>query len=181
MIVNLLTAIAVAAVVILMIWAGFRTLRRPMPRSLIPLVVGGCVISYGIYSEYTWESRTLAQLPESIAVVHRMAGRSAFSPLSYVIERTDQLSMVDTANMRRHPDYPDYAMVDLLLMARFTPVVRVRQLVDCRGSRRADLSVDPVFDQQGLPIGLQWDVLPTEHALLNTVCRNGGKQAEVPR
>lgn len=170
MIVQSLTAIALSVVVILMTWAVFRTIRRPMPGALIPLLIGATVIGYGIYSEYTWEARTLEKLPPSIEVVHRVAGESVFSPWSFLIPRTDQLSLVDTAGMRRNPGFPDQVMLDLLLVRRFNPVVQVRQLVDCKSGQRADMAGEIRFDDQGAPLDLQWESLPSDHRLLQIAC-----------
>lgn len=170
MIVQLITAIALSVVMILMFWAAFRTFKKPMPRTLIPLVIGATAISYGIYSEYTWESRTLEKMPDSIEVVHRFSGTSAFSPWSYVIPRTDRVSLVDTAMIRRNPDLPDYAMLDLLFLQRFSPVARARQMLDCRGAKRADLVGEPEFNEQGLPVNLNWEQLTPEHRLVEIVC-----------
>ena len=170
MLVHLITAFAVTAVVVILTWAVYRTLKRPMPRSLIPIMIGGTVIAYGIYSEYSWESRTMEQLPASVEVINTFAGKSAFSPWAYIIPRTDRLSLVDTNAMRRNPEYPDYVMLDLLLMQRFNPVRQVRQLVDCRQSRRADVKSDPVFDSEGLPENLQWETLQEGHRLVEVAC-----------
>ena len=170
MIVHLITAFAVTAIVIILTWAVYRTLKKPMPRSLIPIMIGGTVIAYGIYSEYTWESRTLEQMPASVEVVNTFSGKSVFSPWAYMIPRTDRLSLVDTNAMLRNPQYPDYVMLDLLLMQRFSPVMQVRQLVDCRKSQRADLTSDPVFDSEGLPENLQWEALPQDHRLVEVAC-----------
>lgn len=141
-----------------------------MPRYLIPMLASATAIGYGIYSEYTWESRTLAQMPASVQVVHRQPGKSMFSPWSYLIARTDRISVVDTDTIRTNPRFPNYVMVDLLLLQRFNPVARARQLVDCGGSRRADLISEPVFDTQGLPVDLQWNIVPEEHKLIRVAC-----------
>ncbi|NND90569.1 MAG: hypothetical protein HKN42_06865 [Granulosicoccus sp.] len=173
MIVHMITAFAVSAVIMLMTWAVFRTIKRPMPRYLLPMIVGGTVIAYGIYSEYSWESRTLSQMPESVELVHRLSGKSMFSPWSYLVPRTDRLSVVDTREIRRHPDHAEFVILDLLLMQRFSPVIRVRQIVDCAGRRRADLTSDPDFDDQGIPVGLQWESLSEDHPLLPAACGSG--------
>ncbi|ASJ73066.1 hypothetical protein [Granulosicoccus antarcticus] len=170
MLVNLISAIAVSAIVFLLVWAYFRTVKKPMPRALLPILIGGTAISYGIYSEYSWESRTLQQMPASVEVVSTFEGRSVFSPWAYLIPRTDRMSLVDTNTIRRNPEHPDYLILDLLLMQRFSPVMQVRQLVDCQRSQRADLTNDPVFDSEGLPTDLQWETLPEDHRLLEVAC-----------
>lgn len=170
MIVQLLTAAALSILLILMAWAAYRTFKKPMPGALIPLIIGSTIILYGIYSEYTWESRTLDKMPDSIEVVERFAGTSAFSPWSYVVPRNDRLMLVDMASLRRNSDHADYVMLDLLLMQRFNPVAKVPQLVDCRNARRADLTADPEFDEQGLPVGLSWNDLGAAARLMELAC-----------
>jgi len=170
MIVHLITAVVLSLIFLLMTWAVFRTLRKPMPGSLIPIVLGATVILYGGYSEYTWASRTLDKMPESMEVVQRGASKSMFSPWAYVVPRTDSLSVVDTNNIRRNPEFKAYAMLDLLILQRFNPVLQIRQLVDCQNSRRTDLRKDTTFDAQGLPENVQWQDIVADHRLIEVVC-----------
>lgn len=170
MIVHLISTLALAGLSVLFAWAVFRTIKRPMPRALIPALAAISAIVYGIYSEYTWEGRTLAQMPESVQVVHRFQGASIFSPWAYVISRTDRLSVVDTQVTRRNPSLPQLAMIELLFLQRFNPVIRARQLIDCQEYRRADLTADQDFDEQGLPVDVQWDSLDQNHPLIDVVC-----------
>lgn len=170
MIVHLITAVLISVVVILVTWAVFRTTKKRMPGFLIPMLIGVTVIAYGIYSEYTWESRTLASMPESMQVVNRVSGTSLLSPWSHIFERTDSLSLVDTQNIRTNPGQPGFSMLELLIMQRFNPVLRIRQLVDCNNRQRADLVADPEFDAQGLPTGLDWQAVSEDHPLMRVAC-----------
>jgi hypothetical protein len=170
MIVHLITAVLISVVVILITWAVFRTTKKRMPGFLIPMLVGVTVIAYGIYSEYTWESRTLASMPASMQVVNRVSGKSLLSPWSHLIKRTDSLSVVDTQNILKNPEQPGFSILELLVLQRFNPVLRIHQLVDCNNKQRADLIADPEFDSQGLPTGLDWRAVPEDHALLQVAC-----------
>lgn len=170
MIVQFISAIALAIIALLFCWAIYRTLKKPMPRHLYPIVAAASVIAYGIYSEYTWADRTIAQLPDSIEIVHELAGTSMFSPWSFVIPRTDRISMIDTSTIRRHNDLPDHVMAELLLMQRFTPVIRVPQLIDCVNKRRTDVTSNATFNEDGLPTNAQWEMLATEHPILRVLC-----------
>lgn len=170
MIVQFISAIALAVLAILFCWAIFRTFKKPMPKYLYPMVAAASVIGYGIYSEYTWADRTIAQLPESIVVVHELAGTSVFSPWSFAIPRTDRLSLIDKATIRRNDNLPDHVLSELLLMQRFAPVVRVPQLVDCNGRRRTDVTDNASFGEDGLPVNAQWENLDAGHPLLRVLC-----------
>lgn len=170
MIVQFISAIALAILALLFCWAIFRTFKKPMPKHLYPIIAAASVIGYGIYSEYTWADRTIAQLPDSIKVVHELAGTSMFSPWSFVISRTDQLSMVDTASIRRNDKLPNYILTDLLLMQRFSPVIRVPQLIDCERQRRTDVTTNATYDNDGLPTNAKWENLDSGHAIVNVLC-----------
>ena len=171
MIVQFISAIALAILAVLFCWAIFRTLKKPMPRHLYPIVAAASVIGYGIYSEYTWADRTIAQLPNSFEVVHRLNGTSVFSPWSFVIPRADRISLIDKASIRRNDVLPDYVMTELLLMQRFAPVVRVPQLIDCKAGRRTDVTTNAAFGDDGLPANAQWENLEAEHPMLGVLCR----------
>ena len=170
MIAHAIATILLAALSVLFAWAIFRTLKKPMPAALIPSLVAVSVIAYGIYSEYTWASRTLSQLPDSMKVVHEIKSKSVFSPWAYLIPRTDRLSVVDTLAIKRNPELPQMAIIELLLLQRFNPVISSRQLIDCDQARRADLPVGQTFDESGLPKNVQWQSLGNDHPLLNVVC-----------
>jgi len=173
MIVQFISAIALAILAVLFCWATYRTFQKPMPRHLYPIVAAVSVIGYGIYSEYTWADRTIAQLPDSIEVVHQLAGTSMFSPWSFVIPRTDRISLIDKASIRRNDNLPDHVMTELLLMQRFAQVVRVPQLIDCRGRRRTDVTNNATFGGDGLPTNAQWENLEAEHPILRVLCAKG--------
>lgn len=170
MIVQFISAIALAILALLFCWALFRTFKKPMPKHLYPIVAAASVIAYGIYSEYTWADRTIAQLPETINVVHELSGTSMFSPWSFVIPRTDRLSLIDKASIRRNDTLPDHVMAELLLMQRFAPVVRVPQLIDCLGKRRTDVTNNASFGEDSLPTNAHWENLEREHPLLRVLC-----------
>lgn len=174
MIVQMITAVVLSIVLLLMTWAVFRTLRKPMPGALVPVIIGATVIIYGIYSEYTWESRTLKNMPESVEVVQRVASKSVFSPWAYLFPRIDKLSVIDTQSMRRHEEHKEFVMLELLILQRFSPVLQIRQFVDCQNARRADLDKDPSFNEQGLPAALEWRSLSQDHRLLQVACKTSG-------
>ena len=170
MIAHAIATILLAALSVLFAWAIFRTLKKPMPAALVPSLVAVSVIAYGIYSEYTWASRTLSQLPDSMEVVHEIKSQSMFSPWAYLIPRTDRLSVVDSLAIKRNPDLPQMAIIELLLLQRFNPVISTQQLIDCDQARRADLPAGQTFDESGLPRDVQWQSLDDDHQMLDVVC-----------
>ena len=156
MIVRLVAATVVAATAVLVTWAVYRTLGRPMPRSAWPILIAASLIGYGVYDEYSWRSRTLAALPDSIAVLGEGASRSPFSPWSYLLPRTDRLSLVDTDAVRTHPARPELRLVTFVLLERMQPTRTVREVVDCAERRTAVIGTDTAFDEDGAPLEVRW-------------------------
>lgn len=56
------------------------------------------------------------------------------------------------------------------MLQRINPVLRVLQRVDCSRNRRADLTMDQEFDEQGLSVNVQWDSPDVGQALISAVC-----------
>ena len=170
MLVHFVVTLAVTVVACLMCWAVFHTLRRPMPRYLLPLIAGSVAIGYGIQAEYTWGSRTAGVLPDSFAVLREVEDRSVFAPWTWLVPKVVRFSAVDTAAIGRHPSHPDLRLVDVLLFERFHPVRRVPQLIDCAGERRADPGDGRAFTVDGLPEELVWRAFDEGDALPEAVC-----------
>lgn len=170
MLVHLIASVLITAIVLVMVWAVYRTRSRRMPGGMYPLVAALCLIGYGIYTEYTWESRTLAQMPASIRVVHEISRPSVFSPWAYLIPRTTQLSLVDTAALKTNKRQPGMVMTDMLIMQRLYPTVRLPMMIDCEKQARADLHGEQRFTRDGLPQGARWIPLEADHPLLRVVC-----------
>ncbi len=170
MLVHLITSLVVTAIVLLMVWAIYKTRSKRMPGGMYPLVAAISIIAYGIYTEYSWESRTLSQMPESIRVVHEISRPSVFSPWAYLIPRTSQLSLIDSAALRTNEKQPGLIMTDLLIMQRLYPTVRLPMMIDCQKNARADLQADQRFTEGGLPEGVEWVSLKPDHVLLKAAC-----------
>ena len=173
MLVHLIASVLVTAIALLLVWAVYRTISRPMPGALYPLIGGACLIGYGIYTEYSWESRTLDQLPESMQVVHRISRPSVFSPWAYLVPRTTQLSLIDSAALRTNDRLPGMVMTDLLIMQRLYPTARVAMMLDCTRHARADLLAEQAFAADGRPLDVDWISLRPDHPLLETACNAG--------
>lgn len=170
MIVRLVAATVVAAAVLLSVWAAYRTLGRPMPRSAWPLLITASLVGYAAYDEYSWRSRTLAALPDQVVVAGEGASRSALSPWSYLVPRTDRLSLIDRRRVRTHPDHPGLRLVEIALLERMQPTRKVEEVVDCAGDRAAVLRGEPEFGADGLPEGARWYPLDADDARLDIVC-----------
>ena len=170
MIVRIVAASAVAAAVILLTWAVYRTRGRPMPKAAWPILIGGSLIGYGVYDEYSWRSRTVGALPENVVVVGEGASRSPLSPWSYLLPRTDRLSLIDTERVRTHPNHPELRLVEIALLERMHPTLAVNEIVDCETGRGAAFGPNPTFDEDGIPTGVGWRDLGADDPRIELLC-----------
>lgn len=170
MLVHLVATVALATVACLTLWSLARALRRPLPRYLLPMIAGSVAIAYGVYAEYSWASRTVAGLPASFVVLQRGEERTALAPWTWLVPRTVRLATIDTAALRRHPEHPELRLLDVVLLERFHPTVRVTTLVDCAGGRRADVVTGQPFTADGLPAGLDWREVGAEDRIVEAAC-----------
>lgn len=170
MLVHLISVAAVSLATILFAWLVFRWIGRPMPGATVPALLALSAIGYGVYSEYTWATRTMSQFPPEFEVVHRLSGTSPFAPWSYVIPRVDRLSLIDRREVQTHPDHAEMVWVTLYLLQRFEPTRRVGQLLDCSVGRRMDVDERTPLDDSGLPAADRWVPMSPEHPLMTTAC-----------
>lgn len=147
-----------------------RLVKAPLPRWSTPLAAGLAMIGFTLWSEYTWFSRTEAALPESFEIVTRHENSSIFRPWTKVRPFVDRFSAVDKNTLRRNDKAPGQIMAEVTMVARHGGNARLPVLIDCAGTRRADLSDGMEFDDTGTLLDGRWFQLPSDDPLLKTVC-----------
>ncbi len=147
-----------------------RALGQRLPKWLTPVAAGAAMIGVTISNEYGWYGRTAGQLPEGVAVVEAVENQSFYRPWTYVKPFTERFVAVDTTTLRTHPDQPALRMADSYYFGRWAPVNRVGVLVDCEGQRRAALTGDVAFAEDGTVSGVDWLSVGPDDVLLTTIC-----------
>lgn len=138
------------------IYAGFRLFRSKPPKWLIPTVAAVAVVGVTAYQRYDWHNRVIALLPPEMVVVETLTTRVWVEPWSLVQPVVSSVVVVDRGSLRRNPDHPGLALVDLIMMSRDDDTAVIRHLVDCPRSRLAPLPADTTFSGDGLPDTLDW-------------------------
>jgi hypothetical protein len=154
--------------------AGIAMLLRKLtgnriPRTIIPIAAGAAMIGFAIWSEYSWFDRTVASLPNGIAVAETYAPPSAFRPWTYAAPFVSKFTAVDRGTIRRNEKAPGQRIVELYLMARYLPVNRVRLLVDCTAQRHARLG-GVTFKDDGTVQSANWSQPSADDAIVKTAC-----------
>jgi len=156
---------AAGVVMILRRFAG-----NAIPRFATPAAAGLAMLGFSIWSEYSWFPRTTAALPPEVVVTGSHAEASGFRPWTYVVPFVNRFSAVNRASIRRNERVPGQVMIDMLLISRHAPVVKLPLLIDCAGPRRADIVDGVTFDADGAAVGADWRPLAPDDLLAGAVC-----------
>lgn len=140
---------------------------RRLPGGIVPVAAGIAMLGYAVWSEMTWADRTTAALPEGIEVVEVIEERIFWKPWTYISPQASRFVAVDRANSRENSQVPGTLMVDLYFHARWQPVARISQLVNCQTSARADVTETAIASPNEVK---NWISLGKDDPLILTLC-----------
>lgn len=144
---------------------------RGLPAWTVPLAAGLGMLSYAVWSEYTWLDRASGTLPPSVEVVSTNEVQVWYRPWTYVRPQVNRLIALDRAELKRNPAQPGKVLGGVILMGRWEPTRRFGALFDCQARRRADLLDGVRFDEAGDLVDARWIDLPGDDPLLAAACR----------
>lgn len=140
---------------------------KRLPGGAVPVAAGVAMIAFAIWSEMTWAGRTVAALPEGIKVVQIVEERIRWKPWTYIIPQATRFVTVDRTTIRQNPAAPATKLVNLYFYARWQPVSRVPQLIDCVNHARADATQAAISSPAE---DTHWLGLDENDPLIRSVC-----------
>lgn len=163
------SGVALAGVAMLLRWLS----RGHLPKWIVPVFAGLGMLSYSIWSEYSWFDRMNMALP-GIAVSWKNEETAFWRPWSYIEPVTTRFTAVDLKALQRNPAQPGLVIVDILLAARWQPVTPVKVVYDCQNMQRADLldSSMSIADDGSL-VGAEWIKVEPDDAAMKIACSSG--------
>ncbi len=163
------SGVALAGVAMLLRWLS----RGLLPKWIVPVMAGLGMLSYSIWSEYSWFDRMNLALPGIVASWQNE--QTAFwRPWSYIKPVTTRFTAVDLKSAKRNPNQPGLVMIDILLLARWQPVTPVKVVFDCQNARRADLVDGKVsIADDGSLVGADWTKVEPDDAAMKIACSAG--------
>lgn len=145
-------------------------LKGRLPKWFMPVAAALAMIAMTVYLEYTWFSRTNADLPEGLVIAETVEAKAAYKPWTYAYPYVERFMAVDTATIRKHPAAPSHRLVDIYLFGRWSPVSKLPVLADCEQMRRAALTDAISFEDDGTVNGAAWLTPPEGDSMLATIC-----------
>ncbi|SDE13891.1 hypothetical protein [Aquimonas voraii] len=146
-------------------------LRGRLPTWLVPAAAGLGMLSYSVWSEYSWLERARSTLPVTAEVVSTNEVRAWYRPWTYVVPQVNRLIAIDRAELKRNPAQPGKVLAGVLLMGRWEPTRKIGVMFDCVEAKRADLLDGVQFDDSGALQGAHWIDLAAGDPLLAVACR----------
>lgn len=166
LIATIFAGIACAGVMLLLT----RTVGRRLPKWLVPVAAGAGMLVVIISNEYTWFSRTVAQLPDGMNVAMTVEEKSWLRPWTRIWPYTKRFVAVDTGTARTNENLPDQKIADLYFFGRWSPVNQTPMLFDCAVAQSALLIDGATFAQDGSITDADWQTIPADDPILKTVC-----------
>lgn len=143
-----------------------------LPRWIAPVFAGLGMLAMTISNEYTWFSRTAAELPDGIEIATTVEEQSWMRPWTQARPYTKRFVAVDTGTARRNTALPDQRMADLYFFGRWSPVNQAPMLFDCAARRSALLIDGAQFADDGSVTDADWQAVPPNDPILALVCED---------
>ncbi|QLF68746.1 hypothetical protein FE840_003825 [Peteryoungia desertarenae] len=145
--------------------------RYRLPKWIVPASAGLGMLSYTIWSEYSWFDRVTQAMPPEVTVAWSNGAEDFWRPWSYYKPVINRFTAVDMRTAQTHPNHPGQVMVDLVLAARWQQSARLKVVFDCPGARRADLlGSDVSVADDGTITGADWINVGPDDPTLRAAC-----------
>jgi hypothetical protein len=146
-------------------------LRGRLPGWWVPAAAGIGMLSYAVWSEYTWLERASATLPPSVEVVSTNEVQVWYRPWTLAAPQVNRLIAIDRAELKSNPAQPGKVLAGVILMGRWEPTRRIGAMFDCIEHRRADLVDGVRFGDDGELLDARWLALTADDPVLTAACR----------
>ncbi|MBR0557948.1 hypothetical protein J5J10_19840 [Ciceribacter sp. L1K23] len=142
-----------------------------LPKWIVPACAGLAMLTYTVWSEYSWYGRMIAGSPPEVVIAWRNETTAPWRPWSYYKPVINRFTAVDKRTIQRNANLPDQVLVDVILASRWQRVARVKVLFDCKANRRADLLTSDIkVEENGAISGATWTDLPADDPVLRAAC-----------
>lgn len=171
--VDLLSMLATGALTACFVFIVTRTLRKrgiTVPRWVMPALIGASMITYSIWSEYTWFDRVEASLPHQVVVISTGERSVPWAPWTYLAPVTIRFVALDGTQLQTSEERPGLIRTRLLLVERWGPTHTVHIAVDCPSHRWASLPPGASINADGTLTGSNWQEIMSSDPLYKAAC-----------
>lgn len=138
----------------------------------IPSFAALAMLSFQVYSEYTWFSHQQNLLPAGVVVLHQQQKTAFWRPWSYLYPQTLGFVAADIANAETNQFNSNVQRVNLYFIQRHTAVQTSSQVVHCGYNAKAKNSESVIIPKTGAALDSQWLALNKHDPLLQALCHS---------
>ncbi len=173
MLIDILAAITagagIAGIVLALRWLS----RSRLPRWTIPAALGAGIITFSVWSEYSWYPRVTGALPKEVVIVAAPQDPSPLRPWTYLFPLSTRFLALDRTSMKTSEVNPAIRLADLMVVQRWVSTKRIPLGFDCASGRHADLIGGATLAPDGTLTGGAWVTPGPDDAMQAAACREG--------
>ncbi|MER0237637.1 hypothetical protein [Fulvimarina sp. MAC8] len=102
-----------------------------LPKTAIPVMAALALVSFAIWGDYSWSSRTSSALPDRFVVIDEVGQSNFWRPWSFAFPVAERFVAADIGGAERNESDPDKVRVELYYMERRIPAKRQTVVIDC--------------------------------------------------
>jgi hypothetical protein len=151
-----------------LLWMRMMTFNR-IPTWCIPAAAGIAMMAFQVLNEYNWYAHQQSLLPADVEVVTHVEHTSWWRPWSWFVPQTFRFIAADFGNAERNQINEELYRIDLYVVERRGPTMRMTTVIHCASAARADYSAGLVIPAPGEELSGEWFALDDSDRLLR-VC-----------
>ena len=145
--------------------------RGRLPSWAIPAAIGAGMLSFSIWNEYSWFSRTTSVLPAEVAVFSAPPTQNFWRPWTYVFPMHQRFAAFDGTSVQTSAKNPAIRQGDVMLVQRWQASQRISVAVDCAKGLRANLIEGAEVAPDGTLTGADWYPATADDPLQLAACK----------
>lgn len=142
---------------------------RWMPSWVFPAAMGLGMLSYSVWSEYTWSARVMVPGTPYVEA-SRNHDSVWYRPWTFLWPQVNRLIVLDRRFTRTHPDQPHLVQTRVVRLERWIPESGFLAVFDCDAGALTPMVEGVELMPDGTVQGAEWAPLPADDPLLRRAC-----------
>lgn len=144
--------------------------RKRLPKGIVPICAGLTMIAATVALEYQWADGMRRTMPEDLVIVTTREQQAWYQPWTYIRPWVRGFISYSPAETVETAPGSGISVVQLRIQERWNPQMIRPALVDCAGSRWADLTASTEFTEAGIPVDTDWRTAGPDNPIIAALC-----------